>query len=171
MKGKKNIAITLQEAKEWYKGDNSTLKELALKAFSKEELEIQELPKTWKEFCEGNPIQHGECFINPRSNIESLGDDDCRHDCLDRNVCISESEAKAFLALMQLRQLRKAYVKDWEPDWGCAHDNYCIIICQRTLVIRPRSAVSHPFSFPTYELAEQFLDNFCYLLEIAKPLL
>ena len=38
MEEKKNIAITLQEAKEWYKRTNPTLKELALKAFTKKRI-------------------------------------------------------------------------------------------------------------------------------------
>ena len=49
---KKNIAITLQEAKKWYHSDNQTLKELALKAFSKEELDFIGLPKTWEKYIE-----------------------------------------------------------------------------------------------------------------------
>ena len=175
MEKKKNIAITLQEAKEWYKGDNPTLKELALKAFTKEELEKQELPKTWKEFCDRYPIKEEETFIDSISNFVNLrsywATRTFRLYNSDKSLCTSKQEAEAFLALMQLRQLRKAYVKDWEPDWDCSHDNYCIIVCQQTLTIRPRSAVSHPLSFPIYELAEQFLDNFNDLIEIAKPLL
>ena len=59
-------------AKEWYKGDNPTLKELALKAFTKEELVRQELPKTWDEFCEKYYIKEKEAFINSASDIVSL---------------------------------------------------------------------------------------------------
>ena len=36
---KRNIAITLNEAKKWYESGNNTLKELALKAYSEEELD------------------------------------------------------------------------------------------------------------------------------------
>lgn len=35
----RNVTITLEKAKEWYKGCNSSLKEIALQAFTKEELE------------------------------------------------------------------------------------------------------------------------------------
>lgn len=35
----RNVAITLEKAKEWYKGCNTSLKEIALQAFTKEELE------------------------------------------------------------------------------------------------------------------------------------
>ena len=35
----RNIAITIKKAKEWYYSSNQSLKEVALQAFSKEELE------------------------------------------------------------------------------------------------------------------------------------
>lgn len=35
---KRNISITLEQAREWYHGDNSALKELALTAYTEEEL-------------------------------------------------------------------------------------------------------------------------------------
>ena len=36
----RNIKVSLDKAREWYKSDNSTLRLLALQAFSKEELEV-----------------------------------------------------------------------------------------------------------------------------------
>lgn len=39
MEEKRNVQITFEQAKEWYKSENQTLKTLALSAFSKEELE------------------------------------------------------------------------------------------------------------------------------------
>lgn len=36
----RNIKVTLDKAREWYESTNSTLKELALQAFTKEELEM-----------------------------------------------------------------------------------------------------------------------------------
>lgn len=140
-------------------------------ALYKEYEKQNELPKTWKEFCERNPIKEGECFITGISIIQTLSEDHNRDVSFDKNICTSKQEAEAFLALMQLRQLRKCYIGDWEPDWNNIHDYYCIIVCQQMLIIRQRNVVSHPLSFPTYKLAEQFLDNFRDLAEIAKPLL
>lgn len=39
MTNKRKISITLEQAREWYFGDNDTLREIALKAYSKIELE------------------------------------------------------------------------------------------------------------------------------------
>jgi hypothetical protein len=89
---------------------------------------------------------------------------------MDKNVCVSLQEAEAFTALMQLRQLRKAYVKDWEPELG--KEDYCGILYTHVGIrIEYYQYNQQSLSFPTYELAEQFLNNFKDLLEIAKPLL
>lgn len=42
---KRNIAITLEKAKEWYNSDNESLKEIALQAFNKEELDTFDFTK------------------------------------------------------------------------------------------------------------------------------
>lgn len=41
----RNITITLEKAKEWYNSDNESLKEVALQAFSKEELDTFDFTK------------------------------------------------------------------------------------------------------------------------------
>jgi hypothetical protein len=129
------------------------------------------LPKTWEEFCKKHPIQEGEYFIGNQSNIEALHDDDeGRDDEHDRNICTSKQEAEAFLALMQLRQLRKAYVKDWELKLG-KESYYGIIFTKHGIHIGTFCDANRHLSFPTYELATQFLNNFKDLLEVAKSLL
>ena len=76
-------------------------------------------PRTWKEFCENYPLKD-DCFIRNNSTIDSakaLGIvGDCRHVIEGVNWITSKEEAEAFLALMQLRQLRKAWVGDWNPS-------------------------------------------------------
>lgn len=139
-------------------------------ALFKEYEKQNELPKTWEEFCKKNPIKRGECLINAFSEIKetiSVGDD--RDADKDKTYFTSKQEAKAFLALMQLRQLRKVYVKDWEPDYKQPY--YGIIFNIHGLDILPHALIHKSMSFPTHELAKQFLINFKDLLEIAKPLL
>lgn len=142
-------------------------------ALFKEYEKQNELPKTWEEFCENTPIQKGECLINAFSEIKktiSVGDN--RNADEDRTYFTSVQEAKAFLALMQLRQLRKAYVKDWEPDWADdTSPKYCIDLQNNDFSIHCWYHMHSPLSFSKCELAAQFLNNFKDLLEIAKPLL
>jgi hypothetical protein len=144
-------------------------------ALFKEYEKQNELPKTWEEFCERYPFKAQEAFINSASKPIPIGDYIDRKYRIpdsDRNFCTSRQEAEAFLALMQLRQLRKVYVKDWEPDWTRkTFFNWCINFENNKLRVYPWSEISHPLSFPTAKIAEQFLNNFKDLLEIAKPLL
>lgn len=54
MKKERNVTLTLEKAKEWYK-KGGELKEIALQAFS--ETELNPLPRSWEEFCkQGNPV-------------------------------------------------------------------------------------------------------------------
>ena len=178
MEEKKNIAITLQEAKAWYKGNNSTLKELALKAFSKEELEKIDLPKTWEE----HSVLHAKkrtkvYFIDSNSQIR-LHYHSRNSPFSNSNLCQTKQDAEAFLALMQLRALWHDYVGDFKFHWD-SYTYHCIHrVCDdmndkeyiEYIDIIER-ALPCTFCFPTRELAKQFLNNFKDLLEIAKPLL
>lgn len=140
-------------------------------ALFKEYEKQNELPKTWEEFCERNDIASGESYITLNSMICKLATRK-RDSIANRNTCTSKQEAEAFLALMQLRQLRKAYIKDWEPDWiNDADPKYCIEVNCNALLVQIWYRKYHNLSFPSRELANQFLNNFKDLLEIAKPLL
>jgi hypothetical protein len=142
-------------------------------ALFKEYEKHNELPKTWEEFCERNPVTPDEYWIETVDSRYCNGFRDRERDInRDKNVCVSLQEAKAFTALMQLRQLRKAYVKDWEPDWMSDDDpKYCVYFYGGHIKIGKWGFTSQVLSFPTDELAHQFLTNFRNLLEIAKPLL
>ena len=139
-------------------------------ALFKEYEKQNSLPKTWEEFCERNDITSGESYIANNSRACELTTCE-RHSITDRNICTSKQEAEAFLALMQLRQLRKAYVKDWEPNWNDKSMKFCIFVDANTIRVTGYYFSSRSLSFPTQKLAEQFLTNFKDLLEIAKPLL
>lgn len=134
-----------------------------------------ELPKTWDEFCDKYPVTNNEAILSHNSVIITFEDfpnsSTERDPDVDRNFCTSLQEAEAFLALIQLRQLRKVYVKDWEPDWDNNDPKYCIICDINQFDILNFYHISGPLSFPTEELASQFLYNFKDLLEVAKPLL
>lgn len=130
-----------------------------------------ELPKTWEEFCERNPVTPDEYWIE--TVCSRYCHSSCkvkRHKDMDKNICVSLQEAKAFTALIQLRQLRKAYVKDWEPDLG-KKEYYGIVYTYDGIKIESYQWNYRCLSFPTCGLAKQFLTNFKDLLEIAKPLL
>lgn len=142
-------------------------------ALFKEYEKQNEFPKTWEEFCDKYPVSNNEVVLSHNSVIltfDELPNTFTERDPdVDRNFCTSLKEAEAFLALMQLRQLRKAYVKDWEPDLTKAC--FGIVSSKHGINVSALCTVYRNLSFPTYDLATQFLTNFKDLLEIAKPLL
>lgn len=129
-------------------------------------------PKSWEEFCEMNPIKVGEAFIDYTDDCSPIIEASfcVGKERKDKCWCTSKQEAKAFLALMQLRQLKKAWIGDWEPIkgetyWGI-FNNIAAGICTN-----PFAMSNTAMSFPTKEMAEEFLSCFRDLCETAKILL
>ena len=130
-------------------------------------------PRSWEEFCKRYLKKDGESFINSVSEIVTYGLPSIRDEKKDKNICISIEEAEAFLALMQLRQLRKAWVGDWNPTnetklfaWiETSHIDY------NTYVNYGTQECGRVLSFPTKMMAEDFLGCFRDLCEKAKILL
>lgn len=129
-------------------------------------------PRTWEEFCEMNPIKAGETFIDYTDDCNQITEASfcVGKERKDKCWCTSKQEAKAFLALMQLRQLRKAWIGDWEIkyDWN---DYRCIINHRNNIIVARRVHTNGALSFPTEEMAEDFLNCFKDLCETAKILL
>lgn len=132
----------------------------------------QNPPRSWEEFCERYPIKKGEAYIDPNSIIDVTNYGYSRNVSESKNWCTSKEEAEAFLALMQLRQLRKAWVGDWEQT---PHNNIGYILYDiRTSGFKVGFGLFSCFitlSFPTKEMAEDFLSCFSDLCETAKILL
>lgn len=132
----------------------------------------QEPPRSWEEFCKRCPKQSGESYISSISGIEIYHGSVERDKNTDKNICVSEEEAKAFLALMQLRQLRKAWVGDWKQTKGNACAGIVYSVYENKFTVSFGGFWSNIIlSFPTKEMAEEFLNCFRDLCEIAKILL
>lgn len=125
-------------------------------------------PRSWEEFCERYPIKQGEAYIDPNSEIDVANHKCSRYVSCSKNWCTSKEEAEAFLALMQLKQLRKAWVGDWEIT---NQPYYCMVPSKTKITVIDNYSILRSLSFPTKEMAEDFLDCFGDLCEIAKPLL
>ena len=129
----------------------------------------QQPPRSWEEFCEKHPIQLGEVKLNSVCDIYGFEKSTIRHPYDDRNICTSKEEAKAFLALMQLRQLRSAWIRDWtNVDSAVA---YSIYVDTGGSLEVAGFGVDRVLNFPTNEMAEDFLGCFKDLCETAKILL
>lgn len=124
------------------------------------------IPKSWKEFCEKFPIRKGEAFID-ENGCHELSADLFTRTC--PNWCTSIEEAEAFLAFIQLRQLRKTLVGDWKEQ--NSRESYGIINTIDDLIVGSCNYYLPPLSFPTKKMAEDFLECFKDLCETAKILL
>jgi pyruvoyl-dependent arginine decarboxylase (PvlArgDC) len=171
MKEERNITLTLEKAQEWYK-KGGELKEVALQAFTEKELTEIGLPKTWEEFCKKYPIKRGEFYI---TSLSEINENTCsRNRCSDedKNVCSSKKSAEAHLAMIQLEQLRDCWRQGWEPDWLNDNEKKYAIKGWGDKISIETTYVTHSFlSFPTYEMAEEFLKCFRDLIEKAGDLI
>ena len=171
MKEERNITLTLDKAKEWY-NKGGELKEIALQAFTEKELTKTDLPKTWEEFCKNYPIERGEFYITSLSEIQESTCSRNRCSIADKNVCSSQKSAEAHLAMIQLEQLRDCWRQDWKPDWNDDKQaKYYICYYQGKFKISTLYETRRFLSFPTREMAKEFLECFKDLIEKAGDLI
>ena len=87
MKEERNITLTLDKAKEWYK-QGGDLKEVALQAFTEQELNT--LPKSWIEYCKMYPT-------------------------IQTKYVFASDAPQKYIALWKLERLRNCYRQGWKP--------------------------------------------------------
>lgn len=166
MKEERSITLTFEKAQEWY-NKGGELKEIALQAYSEEEL--NSLPKSWKEFCKKYSKTEQEAYIGVMSAVYAFaGTKRDRNSDTDRNICPSQKSAEAHLALIQLEQLRDCWRQGWKPT---THESiYAIKFSNNGLSVYYFSSREF-LSFPTKEMAEEFLKCFKDLIEKAGDLI
>ena len=165
----RSIKISLDKARDWY-NRGGEYKELALSAFTENEITTSALPNTWEEFCKMYPVKDDEWYISASSNIIRMSQGK-RYTFYNCNILPSLQSAKAHLALMQLHQLRDCYRQGWVPDWKDDIIKYCIVLESNRCVIYKNITTCNFLSFQSMELAEKFLNNFKDLIETAGDLI
>ena len=134
-----------------------------------------QLPKTWEEFCITRDIKMNEYFIGETGKIFNSNTGKRIPD-ISKTLLPSEEAAKAHLALMQLHQLRDCYRQGWKPNWSDNCNNK-YGIKWNTIAGKVKLDIAwckyNPifFSFPTDEIASEFLTNFRELIEEAGDLI
>lgn len=129
-----------------------------------------QLPKTWVKFCEQNDTKEGECFLDNSCYTIKVGTNK-RHSIFNRNILPSKQAAEQHLALMQLHQLRDCYRQGWNPSYLYEENKYNINDDAGLIGINCTNKRVSFLSFPTLELAEQFLKNFKELIIQAGDLI
>ena len=162
MKEERNIKLTLEKAKEWYK-KGGELKEIALQAFT--ETELNPLPRSWEEFAT-NYARRGYYISSDGKPLmcASSGKFSSPH------VCPSKESAKAHLAMIQLEQLRDCWLNGWTPKWDIS-EKWCIRLYKNEIHVGLCTDISRFLTFPTKEMADEFLKCFRDLIELARDLI
>lgn len=171
----RTLKVSLATAKEWYKGDNNTLKELALQTFTENELQDAFCVRSWEEFCKKHN-RNGECFINQFSEATHISAfcNYPRDAKADRNLLATKKDAEAFLALIQLKRLRDQWWEslDWKPDYkNNKITKYTIVLVRNKITVDYTYLLDRFLTFPTKEIAEDFFNCFKDLIEKAKELI
>ena len=129
MKEERNITLTLDKAKEWYK-KGGELKEIALQAYS--EKELNPLPRSWEEYCR----KYGcACLSTRYTNIPLKYD-----------------------ALLKLEQLRDCWRQGWKPDWNDDQQTkYCVVYYRGEFKISMLYETRHFYLFQHMKRLKNFL--------------
>ena len=161
----RQIELPLETAKRWYE-QGGELRDLAIGAFGDKILIGDRLPKTWNEYC----AKHGEEGYKIKESLNTA------YMIINKHVFSDYKQAQAHIAKMKLHLLRDEYRNGWKPSWGGSSNyKYGIkwnrITGKARLVIAQHTHDSDSLSFPTYELAEEFLTNFREFIEQAGDLI
>lgn len=85
---------------------------------------------------------------------------------------LTEKEAIAIKAFSKLLKLRRDWIGDWNPDWSNSSvRKYYIYFRPNKFYVDYHYDYSRAFSFPTKEMATEFLDYFKDLFEQCKNLI
>lgn len=94
----------------------------------------------------------------------------CRDE--NKNLFVTEAQAKASIALAQLSQLREVYRDGWKPDYNSySQKKYTIININEILIVNHAVNQHYFLAFQSAEIRDEFLNNFKDLIEEASPLL
>lgn len=120
--------------------------------------------KSWEEFCKNHPKCGGEFYITSSSSILGMNRGWNRHFEDASNCLATKEDAEGILALIKLTRLHD----EWLPD---EYDQKaCIVIykCDNEIGISTIFANKKLLSFPTSEMAHEFIKCFKDLILKAK---
>lgn len=85
---------------------------------------------------------------------------------------LTQHEADAIAAFSKLLKLRRDWIGEWEPDWqNHQTQHYVIEYLDDRIRIYPQWYYARSLSFPTQQMAQEFLKTFHDLIEEAKILI
>ena len=155
------IRLSLDTAKRWYE-QGGELKEMALGAYSEQELIGDRLPKTWDEYC----AKHGEVGDKIKASLDSA------YTTINRYAFSDYKQTQAHIAMIKLHLLRDEYRNGWKPDWkDDSQMKYVIYNPEGEFTIGCYINSRRFLAFQDKKRANEFLTNFRELIEEAGDLI
>ena len=168
MDEKRKIEISYSQAREMYQS-GGIMKEMALLAFTEDELAREPYPESWEEYCNTHPDMSGEeCYFDINGDIRHIATPATRDKRKSCDVFPSEKAAEQHIALNKLHHLRNAYWNGWTPNYLDTNQGVFSIVnhywCFRVdyEIQKPRFLV-----FPTEHMANHFLERHINLINKA----
>ena len=113
-----------------------------------------------------------EEISNRKWVVDARGKVDYSNACVsDKNNLSTKERAEAFLALMQLVELRDKWNGDWKADYTKNEIKYVICIVDTVIIKSTVQSLNTILSFKSEQLRDQFAQQFKDLIETAKELL
>lgn len=158
--GTKNI-INIPEGFEIDK-EQSTERQIVLKKIEDKKV------RSWQEYSEIMRGKDSYYFNEAVKEIHSTK--------FNRDIVLSEfkdkEDVEALVAFCKLLKIRKQWVGEWKPDWTEGNQIKFTIVSREDKIVYGATGIdSHPMSFPTKEMRDEFFNCFKDLLEQAKSLL
>lgn len=122
--------------------------------------------KSWKEYCINHPNIEGEWLTDGRGIIFQQKDGYKRAlypECLE-----TREDAEAIVTLIQLIRLHDEWVGDWKPINKNSYYAISYDLVHKKLIIDIRWKILQVLSFPTKDMANEFLECFYELIVKAK---
>lgn len=122
--------------------------------------------RSWDEFKEKYENIEGYTYV-------TISDCMLTHDSpINTPNQLTPHEATALAAFSKLLKLRRDWIGEWEPDWENGEQKKYVIECIgwgiRTYI---QGTYRRNLSFPTQQMAHEFLETFHDLIEEAKTLI
>lgn len=138
----RTVKLSLEKAREFY-NKGGEFKDLALSAFSKEELNA--LPNTWEEYKAS--VKNVEILNSTRFQLADSP--------------FTNTELRAFL---KLKFLRDCYRGKWEPDYKDNTTKPIIVLYGGNLEVKYTNCCGYFLAFQNESMANKFLKNFKNLI-------
>lgn len=154
----RNVKLSLEKAKEFY-AKGGEFRDLALSAFTEEELTKKALPKTWEEYMNNWAEKKKGFDFDTMTKVE-----------IDTPK-VSDDIISAHNKLIALHLLRDCYRQGWKPDYTDREVKYSIIWAYNDIHVHTTVEESNFLTFQSFKIAEEFLNNFKDLIKRAGDLI